>query len=228
MNNFFVQPEIKDAKIQSLAFSIEVLGKHNTDSFQEFINKEVNICISKYSSIETKQINNIVGFNELHHNYGKKSRRIRSAPETLIKIVKSKGSIPRIIPLVDIYNIISIKYALALGAHDLDKITGNVELKFTEGGEKFIPIGTTELETIFPGEYAYFDDATNEIICRLEAKQSDVSKLTEESKRILFIIQGNSRTNKENLFSAKNELISNIKQYFDILVVNEYDYTVDN
>lgn len=228
MNEYYVSPEIIDAKIPSLAVSIELLGLKNIELFNGFINSELELCANKYASVSIKEINSIVGFDELHRQYGEKSKKIKSAPETLIKGMMKKGTIPRISYLVDLYNIISIKFALALGAHDWDKIKGNIVLKFSEGGEVFQPIGATELEPIFPGEYGYFDDETNELLCRLEARQSNTSKLTETSTKILLIIQGNRRTTKEYLLCAKNELLDNIKNFYEFTVIKEYNYAGDS
>lgn len=227
MNEYYVCPEIIDAGIPSLAVSIELLDLKNIELFNSFIDSQLELCLNKYFSTSIKDIDVIVGFDELHRQHGEKSKKIKSAPEALIRYVMKKGSIPRISYLVDLYNIISVKYALALGAHDLDKISGNVTLKFSTGGEVFLPIGATELETIFSGEYGYFDDETNEVLCRLEARQSNSSKLTEKSTKILLIIQGNRNTTKEYLLCAKKELIDNINKFYEFIVIKEYDYTGD-
>lgn len=228
MNKYYVFPEIIDANIPSLGVSIELLNEKNMDSLDDFINKKVEFCLDKYRYLEVKEIDNITGFNELHRRHGEKSKKIKSAPETLIRLMKKRGALARISPLVDIYNSISIEYALALGAHDWDSIKGDIVLKFTSGGERFIPIGAKESEIVFPGEYAYIDNSTNEILCRLESRQSDISKLTETSKKILFIIQGNGKTSIDYLLSAKKELIVNLSQYYNFEVFNEFNYTGEN
>lgn len=228
MNNYYVFPEIIDANIPSLGVSIEILNEKNMNSFDDFINKKIEFCLEKYRTLEVKEIENIIGFNELHRQHGERSKKIKSAPDTLIRLMKKRGAVTRISPLVDIYNLISIEYALALGAHDWDSIKGNIVLKFINGGERFMPIGAKEPEVVFPGEYAYIDDSTNEILCRLESRQSDISKLKETSKKILFIIQGNAKTSMNYLLSAKKELTVNLNQYFNFEVVNEFNYMGEN
>ena len=39
---------------------------------------------------------------------------------------------------VDIYNLISLESKLALGVHNMDKVDGNVTLRFTDGSRKLI------------------------------------------------------------------------------------------
>ncbi len=63
------------------------------------------------------------------------------ASENLIKLLSKREDLIEINKAVDIYNIISIDSKLCLGAHDIDKIDGNVTLKITDGSENFIPLG---------------------------------------------------------------------------------------
>src|SRR5262249_15690006 len=107
------------------------------------------------------------GFRTLHEKVGKTGKRWTSSPENLNRMLLNATQLQRINKIVDIYNLVSLQTGLALGAHDLDRITGNVTLRLTNGTEKFWPLGAKEPEKVGAGEYAYCDDA-NEILCRLE------------------------------------------------------------
>ncbi len=107
--------------------------------------------------------------------------------------------------VVSIYNLVSLKSSLALGAHDLDKIVGNVTLRLTTGTEKFWPIGAKEPEKVSQGEYAYCDDA-NDVICRMEVRQVEKTKVLPHTKNIFFIVQGNQNTSDEEISHASGEL----------------------
>ena len=108
---------------------------------------------------------------------------------------------------VDIYNILSIESKLCLGAHDMDKVDGNVTLKITDGTEKFLPLGSEELKPVKAGEYSFVDD-NNEVICWLDISQVDKTKVTEDSKNVLYLIIGNKETTDEKLEKVTNNLIS--------------------
>ena len=49
----------------------------------------------------------------------------------LIKQLEKNDDLPFINQVVDIYNIISLDTKLALGAHDMDRVDGNVILRFS-------------------------------------------------------------------------------------------------
>ena len=94
---------------------------------------------------------------------------------------------------VDIYNLISLESKLALGAHNIDRVEGNVTLRFTNGTERFVPIGQTDPIPVAAHEYSYCDDA-NEVLCRLEIRQVEKTKVDETAQNIFYIVQGNEAT----------------------------------
>ena len=122
------------------------------------------------------------------------------------------GTIPSINLVVDIYNLVSLESRLALGAHDISKIDGNITLKITNGTEKFLPLGKTESEIVPSGEYSYVDDS-NEVICRLEYRQVEKTKVTLNTKDCFFIIQGNSATTPEIVKATSQRLLDLLKQF---------------
>ena len=95
---------------------------------------------------------------------------------------------------------------LALGAHDIDKVSGNITLRLTDGTEKFRPLGSEEDKPVKPGEYSYIDD-NNEILCWLEIRQVEKDKVTEDSKNIFYIVQGNEKTSDDLLYETADRIV---------------------
>lgn len=54
------------------------------------------------------------------------------------------GDMPFINQVVDIYNVISMESRLCVATHNLDKIDGNLTVRFSDGTEKYIPLGQDE------------------------------------------------------------------------------------
>jgi len=75
----------------------------------------------------------------------------------------------------------------------LDKIEGNLTVRFSDGTETYLPLGTTQPVPMEPHEYCYCDDA-NEVLCRLEIRQVEKTKVDENVTNILYIIEGNEAT----------------------------------
>ena len=97
-------------------------------------------------------------------------------------------------------------------AHDIDKVDGNITLKITDGTEKFIPLRSSEHQELKAGEYSYVDDA-NDIVCRLEIRQVNKAKVTEDTKNVFYIVQGNEYTSDELLEEVGNTIISITTKY---------------
>lgn len=160
-------------------------------------------------SMDDKRRRILDSYHDLHAKFG--GQAFVSAPQYLWEFLAQRQRLMQINALVDLYNFISLKYALALGAHDLDKIDGRVSFDLTTGAEVFYPLGSTEPVPVLPGEYAYMDE--QEILCRLEVKQCEKTKVTTETERCLLIIQGNAATPIEYLHRAADDLTSGIATY---------------
>ena len=141
------------------------------------------------------------GFRDLHDAVRRSNKRFPSSAEALVSLYQRKGLVPRINALVDIYNAVSLETRLSLGAHDVAKLDGDVTLKLADGSERFVPLGTSDPEPIHPGEYVYADDS-NEVICRLEHRQCEKTKVTAATTACFYIIQGSRATSDQVVRAA--------------------------
>ncbi|MCL6559549.1 MAG: hypothetical protein K6U74_12275 [Firmicutes bacterium] len=130
----------------------------------------------------------------------------------MIKFFLKKKDIPSINPLVDVYNCVSMETRLSIGAHDLGKLNGNVTLRMTTGEEYFLPLGSSGAEKIHAGEYCYVDDG-NEVVCRLECRQSNKTKIDQQTENCLIIVQGNEYTSDNVILSTAHRLVNLVRQY---------------
>jgi DNA/RNA-binding domain of Phe-tRNA-synthetase-like protein len=153
------------------------------------------------------------GFRELHKSFGVPTRKLLSAAETLIRYVEKRGDIPRIGPLVDVYNAVSLETKLSLGAHDLDAVTGGISVRMTTGAERYHPVGASEPEPVRPGEYGYIDNS-GDIICRLEVRQSEKTKVTPATRDVFLIVQGNAATPPTYVQAGHDRLIGLLQRFF--------------
>ena len=71
----------------------------------------------------------------------KTKRGARCSIENLLKRVLKGNPVGSISPAVDIYNAVSLTYALPLGGEDIDAFQGDLRLLITQGGDEFTPLG---------------------------------------------------------------------------------------
>ena len=140
--------------------------------------------------IETlTQNEGILVWREAYKKFGAKSE-YRSSVENLYRLVLKGNELRNINPLVDIYNYISLKYMLPVGGEDIDSLSG--DLKLTVAGENEISgllLGELELRDIPAGEVLYKDDKG--MVCRRwNWKEAERTKLTDDTKRAVLVIEG--------------------------------------
>lgn len=118
----------------------------------------------------------------------KTKKGARSSIEAMLKRVDKENPVGTINPLVDIYNSISLKYALPCGGEDIDKFDGNIRLTKAIGDEEFIPLGTDENSPPYKGEVVYKDDKG--AICRCwNWREAVRTMLTENTSNAFLCIE---------------------------------------
>lgn len=210
---FQVQKAVLDAGVKILFAVIEGLDNaHDSEEWNAARKAKVAELYQLYQGIDVHADPILEGFNLLHDKTGVKRRKNIPASENLIKILVKHGDLAYINKVVDIYNLVSLESKLALGAHDLDHVDGNVTLRFTQGTERFIPLGQTTPQPVHPHEYCYVDDA-DDILCRLEIRQVEKTLVTPSTTRVFYIIQGNEATPEELLRKTAQQLIDMTVKY---------------
>lgn len=210
---FLVDDRVKELGVKILGLKIENINNHDTNpEFEKWRGNKIKELLNKYKDYDIKSDKVIEGFYELHQAVGVPRRKNLPASENLIKLLIKREDLVHINKAVDIYNIISIDSKLCLGAHDIDKVPGNVNLKITDGTENFIPLGSDEIKSIGSGEYSFVDD-DNDVICWLDIRQVDKTKVTEESKNVLYLIIGNKENTYEELEEVAKKIIDITTEY---------------
>jgi len=214
-NQFLIGKGIEEIGIKGLYFKIE--GLRNTEfdpEFEPILDAQLNWLLSNMDGDPDFIKKDLIlsGFRNLHERTGASNRKNLASPENLLKTVSKHRSIPRINLLVDIYNTISIKYKLALGAHDLASVEGNIHLKFTSGNEKYVPLGATEPKNVPANHYSYVD-SSDEILCYLDVRQVNKSLVVPETTDCFFVVQGNAETSFRYIEDASSELIALTKKF---------------
>lgn len=135
----------------------------------------------------------------------KTKKGARSSIEALLKRVNNGNHLGTINPLVDIYNSISLKYALPCGGEDIDTFVGNIRLTKAIGNESFITLGSDKNEPPYEGEIVYKDN--DGAICRCwNWRESVRTMLTENTKNAFLCIESIDEQRITEFESALQEL----------------------
>lgn len=142
----------------------------------------------------------------------KTKKGARSSIEALLKRVNNGNHIGTINPLVDLYNSISMKYAMPCGGEDMDTFVGDVKLTKAAGGEPFITLGSDEDAPPYEGEIVYKDDAGT--ICRCwNWRESVRTMLTEKTENAFLCIELIDEKRESEFHEALKELAELTQKY---------------
>ncbi len=211
--NYKVEKAVLDSGVKIIFAVVEGIDNHGDSAeWTEYRTKRLQELKAEYEGLDVHADPILEGFNILHDNVGVKRRKNIPASENLIKLLLKRGDMFYINKAVDIYNLISMESKLALGAHNIDKVEGDVTLRFTDGTEKYVPIGQSEPTPIAAHEYCYCDDA-NEVLCRCEIRQVNKTAVDETAENIFYIVQGNEATPDELLTETAQKIIDTTVKY---------------
>lgn len=145
--------------------------------------------------------------------FGGEPKKNRSSVENLHRLVLQGIQIRHISKLVDIYNFISLKHMLPAGGEDLDKMKGGILLTFAGPDEPpVLLLGEKEPRPPHEGEVIYKDELST--ICRRwNWREADRTKLTEETKNCILVIEGLPPATREEVENATKELSELIQKF---------------
>ena len=205
---FSIDPEVialfPDVKIGLLVVKGLDNRKQGTD-VSPLLRQTEEAVRAKYTLEGLSALPKIADWREAYRKFGFKPSSHRSSVEALLRRVLQGKELPSINPLVDLYNLISIKHCLPVGCDDIDHVDGNITLTIADGTEKFVMLGAHLSDEIKQGEVIYRDD--KEVLCRSwNYRECDKTKIIENTKNVCLVIEGLGNTSKEEIVKALSEL----------------------
>lgn len=142
----------------------------------------------------------------------KTKKGARCSIENLLKRVLKGKPVGHITPAVDIYNTVSLTYALPVGGEDLHAIEGDLRLKVTDGGDAFLPLGEEADDPTLPGELAYIDDAG--AVCRCwNWRDGQRTALADSSANAILVMECADPARTGDLNDALDEFAQLMERY---------------
>ena len=152
-------------------------------------------------------------WDEVFKAFGAKPKRTPCSASALRKRVLKDGSLPSLDPVVDIYNAVSIRYAIPVGGENLAAYSGAPRLTLADGSEPFDTFKEGEPVVEYPdaGEVIWRDDLG--VTCRRwNWRQGVRTRLDSQAKTMWFILESLPAMPYEALEAAGEELISHLQQ----------------
>lgn len=213
---FIVQDEVFK-KLDGACFGIVIArgidNKKQIEEVNTLLLNNIKQIQEKFANKKMKEQKEIIIYRDAFKNLGVNPNKFMSSIEALTSRIVKGGGFPRINNIVDIVNAMSLKYIIPMGAHDIDKFSDDIELRFSKKGDLFIPFGSEVSEPVDEGELIYVSD--NHVKTRKWIwRQSEEGKIDQASKNIFFPIDGFENGNYEAVIAARDELAQILKELF--------------
>jgi DNA/RNA-binding domain of Phe-tRNA-synthetase-like protein len=155
----------------------------------------------------------VLCWREAYRAFGAKPKDYPSSIENLLRRALKGEPLRSINPLVDLYNVVSLTHLLPAGGEDLDAIAGDVVLTRASSEEPKVKLlGEAEERSPKPGEVIYKDDR-GAICRRWNWKEADRTKLTDETRNAVLVLEAIPPITTEELEAAAHELARRIEDH---------------
>ena len=182
--------------------------------------EEAGLLASTYANAQSHP--RVAAWREAMAATGVSGRKYPSSVESLLRRAFKGGEPPRINPLVDFYNSISLRYVVPAGGFDLALLGDALELRLTREADTFRPLDSASAERVEPKEVAYASG--NEILTRHFVWKQSHTGLLSESTRSVFLVSevlGEVEESADGLAQAVLEdLCEGMRRHFGAEPVN--------
>jgi DNA/RNA-binding domain of Phe-tRNA-synthetase-like protein len=193
------------------AGAIHATGLDNGPSPPELLDEyraEQRAASERLSETAIADLPSIAAWRRAFTRFGAKPTQHRNAAEALLRRLAKTGDIPTINTLVDIGNLVSIRYAMPVAVFDQADVAGSTTVRFATGDELFVDIGSIESTSPDPGEVIFVD--SNNVVsarrwCWRQSAQSATSSTTVEA---LIVVEGLHDSAGADVGSALADLTS--------------------
>lgn len=120
---------------------------------------------------------------------GLKPTQYRCAAESLLRRLRKEGELPRVHPLVDLCNAVSVRFGIPVAALDLARVAGDLAVGYAGGTEAYETFGG-EVEHPEQGEVVFVDDANWAHARRWTNRQSGRSAIRPSTTTALIVAEG--------------------------------------
>jgi DNA/RNA-binding domain of Phe-tRNA-synthetase-like protein len=119
---------------------------------------------------------------------GLKPTQYRCASESLLRRFRKEGELPRLHPLVDLCNAVSVAFATPIAVFDVAKIAGFVQVRYANGNEQYLTFAG-DVERPAAGEVIFADEAGQAHARRWTNRQSALSGVRDTTSAALIVAE---------------------------------------
>lgn len=188
-------------------------NREHNEALEKLLDEATAGFAAANKNTNIRELPGVKACREAFHTLGINPNKFLCSIESLMKRVQKSGALPHINTVVDMGNAFSLNYGLPMGAHDVDKMEGDMEIRFSTAADHFQPMGETETENLPEGELVYVSGNTVKTR-RWVWRQSEDGKIGPDTCNVFFPIDGFKGVNEETVIKVRDELARLLKEDF--------------
>ena len=190
-----------------------ITNEPTSESLKAMYQAEQQAVIQRIGSTPLSQLASLSAWRSVFRSFGIDPTQYRSAAEALLRRLTKKGDIPSINTLVDIGNLISIRYALPVAVFDTRTLQGAVTVHFANGTERYTTLGQDEVEHPEVGEVVFSDETGLVIARRWCWRQSEESAAQATTTNAIITVEAHHTEGKHDVQAALSDLLELLRKY---------------
>ena len=167
----------------------------------------------RLDGVSLAEVPSLAAWRRAFSTFGVKPTQYRNAAEALLRRLTKHGDVPSINTLVDIANLVSIRYAMPVAFFDQAAVTGATSVRFARGDESFTDLGAEAPVSPEPGEVVFVDDAGLVSARRWCWRQSAQSATNADTHEVLVTVEGHHESAREDVEAATRDLVDLLRRY---------------
>lgn len=170
---------------------------------------------AQLAQVGVSDLLSIAAWRAAFRGFGVDPTQYRCAAEALLRRLSKQGDIPSINTLVDIGNLVSIRYGIPIAVFDAAGITGGLSVRFSDGSERFDDLGSSA--TVHPavGEVIFCDEAGTVHARRWCWRQSAQSAARATTRDVIITVEAHHADGREDVQGAVQDLLALLSDYAD-------------
>lgn len=169
--------------------------------------------IQRLGNTPLSQVESLAAWRRALRGFGVDPTQYRSASEALLRRLTKKGSLPSINLLVDLGNLVSIRYGLPVAVFERRALQGAVTVLFADGSERYSELGENAEDHPEPGEVVFSDESGQVIARRWCWRQSESSAAVAQTQECLITVEAHHATGHQDIEAALHDLLTLLKEY---------------
>lgn len=184
-----------------------------SDALKKLYLEEQQAVLARIGNTPLSEIASLEAWRRVFSSFGVKPTQYRSAAESLLRRLTKQGDIPSINTLVDIGNLVSIRYGLPVAVMDTHQMQGAITVHFAKGTERYMSLGTDEIENPPAGEVIFSDETGMVVARRWCWRQSDTCAAKETTTNAIITIEAHHPNGRADVENALQDMLDLLQEF---------------